>query len=140
MPIMPDWRELLRSDGYELMPGTHPDAIDAVEAALGMQFPGELRSLYLASDGVFDTSGQWWVIWPLGMLAEENERRRRAGVLPADLIAFGDDGTGDPFRRSRSADGEGQEAVQIGGYGMLACDGVQPRNVMPAGLKLQVQS
>lgn len=97
MVIMPDWRELLRSDGYELMPGACPEAIDAAEAAVGMRFPRELRSLYLASDGVFDTSGQWWVIWPLGMLSEENERRRRAGGLPADLIAFGDDGTGDAF-------------------------------------------
>jgi len=94
---MTDWRTLPDRDGYELMPGASPEAAGAAERAVGPRFPDELRSLYLASDGVFDTGGQWWVIWPLRILAEQNAERRQAGVLPAGLIAFGDDGAGNPF-------------------------------------------
>jgi hypothetical protein len=93
-----DWRRLLGVDnGYQLRPGAGPDKVAAAEAALEAVFPADLKELYLASDGVFDAPGEWFVIWPLEMIAEENMRRREAGVLPADLIAFGDDGTGDPF-------------------------------------------
>jgi hypothetical protein len=60
--------------------------------------PSALRALYLASDGVFDEPGQWFVIWPLAEVvarnqaawADGNHGRRR-------LLAFGDDGTGDLF-------------------------------------------
>jgi hypothetical protein len=97
MLVMAGWRGLLDADGHNLRPGARPDAISEAERVIGLRFPGELRSLYLASDGVFDTGGQWWVIWPLAMLAAENTSRRQAGVLPAGLIAFGDDGTGNPF-------------------------------------------
>jgi len=38
--------------------------------------------LYMVSDGVFDTVGQWFVIWPVGMLADQNTRLRNGGLLP----------------------------------------------------------
>jgi SMI1-KNR4 cell-wall len=63
-----------------------------------MRFPDELRQLYLVGDGHWDEAGQWFVIWPLrdlqdrnAVLAEDNE------WSTTDLVAFGDDGTGNPF-------------------------------------------
>ena len=118
-----EWRQLLGADdGYELSPDAGAGEIAAVEAALEAVFPEQLREVYQTSNGVFDQGlnahgwsatgnvgyhhelGNNWfvepsvgVIWPLEMLAQENMQRREVGVLPADLIAFGDDGTGDPF-------------------------------------------
>ena len=43
------------------------------EAELGATFPGEIRSLYLTSDGVFDEPGQWFVIWPVAELISRNQ-------------------------------------------------------------------
>jgi hypothetical protein len=39
--------------------------IAAAQTMLDAVFPAELREIYLPSDGVFDRSGQWFVIWPL---------------------------------------------------------------------------
>ena len=94
---MPGWPALLQKEGYELQPGARPEALEAAEGVLGLRFPDGLRSLYMVSDGVFDTVGQWFVIWPVGMLADQNTRLRNGGLLPGGLIAFGDDGTGDVF-------------------------------------------
>jgi hypothetical protein len=93
---MPRWPALLQREGYELQPHVRLEALDAAERVLGVRLPGELRSLYMASDGVFDKVGQWFVIWPVGMVAEQNRYLRNAS-LPGGLIAFGDDGTGDVF-------------------------------------------
>ena len=95
---MPGWPALLQREGYELQPGACPEALEAAEGVLGLRFPDGLRSLYMVSDGVFDTVGQWFVIWPVGMLADQNTRLRNGGLLPSGpVIAFGDDGTGDVF-------------------------------------------
>ncbi len=94
---MPDWSRLLRVDGFKLQPGVPGDALDEADDSLHLRLPEELRSLYVVSDGVFDASGEWFVIWPLQMLVEENRKRRQAGLLPEDHLAFGDDGAGDPF-------------------------------------------
>ena len=103
-----EWRQLLGADdGYELCPDAGAGEIAAVEAALEAVFPEQLREVYQTSNGVFDRPGQWFVIWPLEMLAQENMQRREVGVLPADLIAFGDDGTGDPF----CVPGDGSDGV-----------------------------
>jgi hypothetical protein len=66
---------------------------------LGAVFPAQLREVYLASNGVFDRSGQWFVIWPLPDVVTRNRQawslagsRARRG-----LVGFGDDGTGVPF-------------------------------------------
>jgi hypothetical protein len=94
---MPGWWDLLHVDGSELRPGASTKALDAAEAALAIPLPQELRSLYRASDGVFDAVGQWFVVWPLDVLVDENVRRRENGVLPESMIGFGDDGAGNPF-------------------------------------------
>jgi cell wall assembly regulator SMI1 len=67
-----------------------------VEQQLGVTLPDRLRRMYERHDGHFDERGQWWVLWPLGRLAEENLDAWQRG-LPATLLAFGDDGTGNPF-------------------------------------------
>jgi SMI1 / KNR4 family (SUKH-1) len=101
-----DWTAVLRADDGCRMPEPGgASAISAAESALGVTFPGDLRALYLVSDGVFDEPGQWFVIWPLAEVvacnqaawAGESATRRR-------LLAFGDDGTGAPF--CLPADGE----------------------------------
>jgi len=53
--------------------------------------------LLAAADGLFSRRGQWWVIWPSGRIVEDNLRAWGASQLDTDLIAFGDDGTGNPF-------------------------------------------
>jgi hypothetical protein len=39
----------------------------------------------------------WWVVWPLERVIADNEDAWREKRLPASLLAFGDDGTGNPF-------------------------------------------
>lgn len=69
-----------------------------VGAALGATLPTALRDLYLVSDGVWDATGQWFVIWPLADVAECNHAARQVeGAARKELIGFGDDGTGNPF-------------------------------------------
>jgi hypothetical protein len=101
-----DWTTVLGAyDGCWMRAPAGAAAINAGESALGLTFPGDLRALYLASDGVFDEPGQWFVIWPLAEVVARNQAawagecatRRR-------LLAFGDDGTGAPF--CLPADGE----------------------------------
>jgi SMI1-KNR4 cell-wall len=78
--------------------------IEQAELALSAPFPDELRQLYLVCDGYWDEAGQWFVIWPLrdlldrnAVLAEDNEWSE------TDLVAFGDDGTGNPYCFSRGS-------------------------------------
>jgi hypothetical protein len=67
------------------------------EQAVGTRLPNAIRSLYAAADGRFRSDGEWWVVWPLEKLVKENKAAWLEGTLPADLVAFGDDGTGNPF-------------------------------------------
>ena len=95
-----DWRQLLSADdGYELRPGAAASEVAAAEAALAAVFPADLRQLHLASDGVFDRTGQWFVIWPLPEIVTHNRAAWSQGDSPArrELVGFGDDGTGTPF-------------------------------------------
>ena len=95
-----DWRELLGADdGYELSPGAAAGEIAAAEAALDAVFPADLRQLYLLSNGVFDRTGQWFVIWPLAEVITHNREAWSRDGSPSrrELVAFGDDGTGAPF-------------------------------------------
>jgi hypothetical protein len=55
-----------------------------------------VASIYDGGDGRFSEDGQWWVVWPLDRLVDENRDAWDRG-LPRDLLAFGDDGTGNPF-------------------------------------------
>lgn len=100
----PDWRRMLRDAGHEPRPAATASAIAEVERTLGVTLPAELRDLYLASDGVYDASGEWFVIWPLADLLEHNQV-----WTPPHLLAFGDDGTGSPFCVAR--DGTSAEVL-----------------------------
>lgn len=54
-----EWMSVFaRTEGVVLQPGQSGSAIDAAAEILGSVFPVELRSLYLATDGVFDTNGR----------------------------------------------------------------------------------
>jgi hypothetical protein len=67
------------------------------ESALGVTLPLVLRRTYEEGDGAFDDAGQWWVIWPLDRLTSENSEAWTTARLDTSLLAFGDDGTGNPF-------------------------------------------
>ena len=95
-----DWRPLLSADdAYELCPAATTDEVTAAEAALAAVLPTDLRQIYLFSNGVFDRSGQWFVIWPLPEVVTRNREAWTQGASLArrELIGFGDDGTGAPF-------------------------------------------
>lgn len=103
-----DWRSLLAADGeYELSPGVTASELAGAEAVLGAVFPAALRQVYLASDGVFSRGGQYFTVWPLAEVLRRNRddwlRDGRQGR--ADLVGFGDDGTGAPFCVERSGSG-----------------------------------
>lgn len=68
-----------------------------VERRLSVRLPTGLRLLYQQGDGRWSDAGQWWVVWPLSRVAEDNERAWANGTLARHLLAFGDDGTGNPF-------------------------------------------
>jgi len=59
--------------------------------------PPSLISILEVTDGFDHAAGQWSCSWPVSQIAEENRRRWAAGLLPRGLIAFGDNGAGDPF-------------------------------------------
>jgi len=95
-----DWHQLLSADdAYELCPGAAAGEVAAAEAALAAVLPADLRQIYLVSNGVFDHSGQWFVIWPLPEVVTRNRGAWSQGGSPArrELTGFGDDGTGAPF-------------------------------------------
>jgi SMI1 / KNR4 family (SUKH-1) len=71
--------------------------ITDAETRLGVTFPTTVRALYEEADGTYNVAGQWWVVWPLERLVTDNERAWSEERLPRSLLAFGDDGTGDPF-------------------------------------------
>jgi hypothetical protein len=72
-------------------------AVSAAERRLGITFPPRLRDVYAEGDGRFRADGQWWVVWPLERLIGDNEAAWRDRRLPSSFLAFGDDGTGNPF-------------------------------------------
>ena len=89
---------LLADDGVRLQRGASIDDLHACKAALGSSLPPGLRRLYLASDGVWDEPGQWFVIWPLADVVQWNRRASEIeGPARSASIGFGDDGTGSPF-------------------------------------------
>ena len=79
------------------MPGCTDERIDEAEHRLGMALPDWLRRLYAEADGRWADPGQWWVVWPLAdVVSRTIEAWDSYGLDPA-LVAFGDDGCGDPF-------------------------------------------
>ena len=78
-------------------PPATTDELAEAESALGTLFPDELVRLNKAANGQYSVHGQWWVVWPLDRMAEADPWLRHIeGYLDA-WIAFGDDGTGDPY-------------------------------------------
>ncbi|MFN8194716.1 MAG: SMI1/KNR4 family protein [Nocardioidaceae bacterium] len=92
-----EWSRLYGDETLTTRPGADSAAVAHAGERLGRHLPAGLAELYAESDGVFDELGQWWIIWPLDMLVQENTARWAVGVLPTRLLAFGDDGTGDAF-------------------------------------------
>lgn len=78
------------------MTGPGAARIAEAEAVLAVTVPEPVRGLYRASDGWFASEGQWFVVWPLARLVDDNLAGWDRG-LPRNLLAFGDDGTGNPF-------------------------------------------
>lgn len=85
------------ADDFELGPPASDAFIVDTEARLGTRLPEALASMYRANDGVYDQAGQWWVIWPLAQMVEAAGWLTDADGYPDRWIAFGDDGTGNPF-------------------------------------------
>ena len=72
---MIDWKRLLAADdGYHLQPGAGAGDLAAAETALKAAFPADLNDVYRVSNGVFDATGQWFVIWPLAEVITRNQR------------------------------------------------------------------
>ena len=94
-----EWGALLSTDdGLRLQAHAGADDLTACERALGSRLPQQLRNLYLASDGVWDEPGQWFVIWPLSEVVARNRAANQVeGLGRREWIGFGDDGTGSPF-------------------------------------------
>jgi hypothetical protein len=75
-----------------------PSSLGYAESELEVIFPGGLRALYLASNGVLDEPGQWFIIWQVTGLVSRSPAAWAAGSSTRrGLLAFGDDGTGSPF-------------------------------------------
>jgi len=94
-----DWKAVVRSvDGYRTREPVQRAELDQAEATLHVALPEMLRDLYLATDGVVDEPGQWFVIWPIVELVTRNAAAYAAeGDRRRALVGFGDDGTGSPF-------------------------------------------
>src|SRR5205085_9053221 len=73
------------------------EAIERAEAELGSSLPEALRAVYVSGDGRYRDDGEWWVLWPLARVVEDTKAGWKNGSLPHSVVAFGDDGTGDPF-------------------------------------------
>ncbi|MEQ7010406.1 SMI1/KNR4 family protein [Actinopolymorpha sp. B17G11] len=78
-------------------PATTDDELVKFESALGTLLPDELVRLYKAANGYYSVHGQWWVISPLDQMADAESWLRPFDGYLDDWIAFGDDGTGDPY-------------------------------------------
>lgn len=79
------------------VPGCDEGQLTEAETRLGVTLPHALRAMYRAEDGRFNAAGQWWVVWPLERLVSDTLRAWSDGALDRTLLAFGDDGTGNPF-------------------------------------------
>ncbi|WP_319464162.1 SMI1/KNR4 family protein [Micromonospora sp. RTP1Z1] len=100
------WQVLLSDDAYVLRPPSSVAVVSQVESLLGVGLPADLRAFYLATDGVFDKMGQWFVCWPLDEVVKRNQEAwAEEGAGRRQLLGFGDDGTGSPFCVSTSGSG-----------------------------------
>jgi hypothetical protein len=98
-----EWRHFLTrvGAGRELREPADLSRLAAAERRLGCELPGELRNLCLASNGLLETEFDACLdLWPLDEMVGRNledwaywtdSRVRRC------LLAFGDNGCGEPF-------------------------------------------
>jgi SMI1/KNR4 family protein SUKH-1 len=91
-----EWLALIQARGVRPGPAAVPTLPREAERKLGHPLPAALDLLYLAADGLFDDAGQWWVVWPIQRVVDDTLAAWRSG-LDDSLLAFGDDGTGNPF-------------------------------------------
>ncbi|MFC0627088.1 SMI1/KNR4 family protein [Kribbella deserti] len=104
---MTNWPEVLAPYAHEitLHPGCSEPRLAAAKRILDRTLPQDLHGLYRHTDGIYDISGQWFSMWRLTDLVSWNLTSWREG--PSErrtLLAFGDDGTGDPFCASLDRD------------------------------------
>lgn len=87
-------------------PPVNPGVLAAIEAALMMQLPADLRGLYAEMDGVDDPSVFWRVIMPTEEIVPENARLRELVSIGHpqlyatnfnDYLFFAGRGNGDMF-------------------------------------------
>src|SRR5262249_1577868 len=88
-----DWAQVLHAHGCRLQPGATVDEVPRVETALETVLCDDLRGLYLATDGVYDSQGEWFVIWPLSQVVSRNRNDWAIEVYQTrqELLGFGDD-------------------------------------------------
>lgn len=106
------WRKFIQGlkNDVEFGPPVSEDRLVAAEAALGIAFPDELRSLLGETDGVVGEYGLG-LVWPLDQIVKDNLEFRgcegfRDLYMPFDcLLFFGDAGNGDQFAFPIQADG-----------------------------------
>jgi cell wall assembly regulator SMI1 len=101
-----DWTALLATDGgFRLQNGVTDEELQVAEANLGCRPPEKLTSLHRLTNGVWDDSGQWYVIWPMVDMVARNREASQIETPARQLwIAFGDDGTGNFCVRRRGGE------------------------------------
>ena len=52
--------------------GADLEKIAEAEARMSVELPVPVRRLYEAADGIWDESGQWWIVWPLSRVTEKS--------------------------------------------------------------------
>jgi hypothetical protein len=98
------WRELIHTlePSATYFPGASELQLAAVEQALGVALPAELRQLLLETNGVSGTLGLQ-LVWSTEEIIKRNLEKRRDEVfrdsyMPFDhLLFFADAGNGDQF-------------------------------------------
>lgn len=98
------WRSLIQrfTSECEFAPPVSPSQIAAVEQALGVDFPEDLRSLLAETNGVVGEYGLG-LVWPLERIEADNLSFRsnedfQRLYMPLDhLLFFADAGNGDQF-------------------------------------------
>jgi hypothetical protein len=99
------WRQLVKSLTAECEFGepASDKKIAAAEAALGVRFPRELRSVLKESNGIWCDHGLGRLVWPVERIQNDNLLFRsnedfRECFMPFDpLLFFADAGNGDCF-------------------------------------------
>jgi hypothetical protein len=88
-----DLAELFARYSIETRPPCLEDAVLDAEESLGFTLPSGIRRLLRSSNGLFNSDGQWYFVWPLERIVDGNLALRADGdgAFPAGFVAFGDD-------------------------------------------------